>query len=285
MAGAAAATPDPAAIEAAVAVVPGVSRATVIPGQRGGPEVLRVVLDDAVDPVDVARAAQRILRLQFGVALEPGRLEIVDADPPATTVIRLVEEDAEGTLLLGEEKDDVDLDALLVELDPGPGPRFLPEVLASAARHPAGIAVLPDDAEPPIPPVPLPVRRVAVAELAMSADGLGVVATVTLVHGHAAHRGTAECLPTPAATHRAVATATLRALADLLSPDIRLEVDAVALAPVGDGTVAVVRVIWLTAEGAEHLTGSSEVGDDARHAVIRATLDAVNRRLSLDLSD
>ena len=37
--------------------------------------------------------------------------------------------------------------------------------------------------------------------------------------------------------------------------------------------------------GAEHLTGSSEVRDDARHAVIRATLDAVNRRLSLDLSD
>ena len=42
------ATPDPAAIEAAVAVVPGVSRATVIPGQRGGPEVLRVVLDEDV---------------------------------------------------------------------------------------------------------------------------------------------------------------------------------------------------------------------------------------------
>ena len=112
------ATPDPAAIEAAVAVVPGVSRATVVPGQRGGPEVLRVVLDEDVDAVDVARAAQRILRLQFGVDLEPGRLEFVEDEPaPSARVIRLVEQDAEGTLLLGEEKDDVDLDALLAELD------------------------------------------------------------------------------------------------------------------------------------------------------------------------
>jgi hypothetical protein len=284
MAGAAVATPDPAAIEAAVAVVPGVSRATVVPGQRGGPEVLRVVLDEDVDAVDVARAAQRILRLQFGVSLEPGRLEIVEGQPaPSATVIRLVEQDAEGNLLLGEEKDDVDLDALLAELDPGPGPRFLPEVLASAARHPAGISVQPDEIEPPEAPTPL--RRLAVAELALSADGLGVVATVTLVHDRAAHSGTAECLPTPAATYRAVATATLRALGDVVSPEVRLEVDAVALAPVGDGTVALVRVIWLTADGADHLTGSSEVRDDARHAVIRATLDAVNRRLSLDLSD
>lgn len=277
------ATPDPAAIEAAVAVVPGVSRATVVPGQRGGPEVLRVVLDDDVDAVDVARAAQRILRLQFGVDLEPGRLEIVEDPEPTARVIRLVEEDAGGTLLLGEEHDEVDLEALLAELDPGPGPRFLPEVLASAARHPAGLAA-PDDAGSE-PPEPVRTHRVAVAELALSADGLGVVATVTLVHDGAAHVGTADGLPTPAATYRAVATATLRALADLVVPGLRLEVDAVALAPVGDGTVALVRVIWLTAEGAEHLTGSSEVRDDARHAVIRATLDAVNRRLSLDLND
>ena len=277
------ATPDPAAIEAAVAVVPGVSRATVVPGQRGGPEVLRVVLDEDVDAVDVARAAQRILRLQFGVDLEPGRLEFVEDEPaPSARVIRLVEQDAEGTLLLGEEKDDVDLDALFAELDPGPGPRFLSEVLASAARHPAGIAVVEDDDEPV---TIAELRRVAVAELALSADGLGVVATVTLVHDHAAHVGTAECLPTPAATYRAVATATLRALSSVVSDEVRLEVDAVAITPVGDGTVALVRVIWLTAEGAEHLTGSSEVRDDARHAVIRATLDAVNRRLSLDLSD
>ncbi|HET7899572.1 MAG TPA: hypothetical protein VFL59_00190 [Candidatus Nanopelagicales bacterium] len=280
MAGAALATPDPAAIEAAVSVVPGVSSATVVPGQRGGPEVLRVVLDEDVDAVDVARAAQRILRLQFGVDLEPGRLEIVEGDPePSTTVIRLVEQDASGTLLLGEEKDDVDLGALLDELDPGPGPRFLPEVLASAARHPAGI-VVPDDEPAPV------MHRVAVAELALSADGLDVVATVTLVHDGAPRTGSADGLPTPAATHRAIATATLRALSDLVVPGLRLEVDAVALAPVGDGTVAVVRIIWFTAEGgAEHLTGSSEVRDDARHAVIRATLDAVNRRLSLDLAD
>jgi hypothetical protein len=247
-----------------------------------------VVLDDHVDAVDVARAAQRILRLQFGVALAPGRLEFVEGDPTAPApVMRLVEEDAAGMLLLGEEHDGFDVDALLAELDPGPGPRFAPAVLASAARHPAGAgAETPDDESSyGVDTVGRLHRRVAVSELALSADGLGILATVTLVHDGRRHVGRAEGPPTPAALHRAVATATLRALGGVLTPGLRLEVDAVTLAPVGEGTVALVRVIWLSASGVDHLTGSSEVREDARQAVIRATLDAVNRRLSLDVAD
>lgn len=271
-------TPDPAEIEAAVRVVPGVSAAALVPGQPGQPEVLRVVLDDAVDAVDVARAAQRVMRLQFGVELEPGHVEVVDGAGP-TGVIRLVEEDVAGNLLLGEEIEAVDVGALLAELDPGPGPRFRPEVLASAMRHPAGLAL--DDPAPESGAS----GRLAVAQLTLTADGLGVVVRVTLVQGGRERSGSAEAPPTSAAVHRAVASATLRALDGVLGAAVRLEVDGVTTAAVGDATVALVRVIWTTADGTEHLIGSSEVRGDPRQAVIRATLDAVNRRLFLDLAD
>ena len=269
--------PDAAAIEAAVAVVPGVTRAVVTFGADGEPEVLRVVLGDEADPLGVARAAQRILRLQFGVGLDPGRIEIVEDVPlvESRSVLRLVEEDEHGLLLLGE-----DVQALLDDLDPGPGPRFGTEVLASAARHPAGVG---HDGSPTTP-ARRSRERVAVARLALSADGLGVTATVTLTHDGVEHSGSAEGPTTPAALHRCVASATLRALApSLASTAVRLDVDAVAIVPVGDCSVAVVRVIRLTPDGAEHLTGASEVRDDPRYAVIRATLDAVNRRLLHDV--
>ncbi len=270
--------PDAAAIEAAVAVVPGVTRAVVTFGADGEPEVLRVVLGDEADPLGVARAAHRILRLQFGVGLDPGRIEIVEDVPlvESRSVLRLVEEDEHGALLLGE-----DVQALLDDLDPGPGPRFGTEVLASAARHPAGVG---HDGSPTSPARQFPGGRVAVARLALSADGLGVTATVTLTDDGVEHSGSAEGPTTPAALHRCVASATLRALApSLASTAVRLDVDAVAIVPVGDSSAAVVRVIWLTPDGAEHLTGASEVRDDPRYAVIRATLDAVNRRLIHDV--
>ena len=270
--------PDAAAIEAAVAVVPGVTRAVVTFGADGEPEVLRVVLGDEADPLGVARAAHRILRLQFGVGLDPGRIEIVEDVPlvESRSVLRLVEEDEHGALLLGE-----DVQALLDDLDPGPGPRFGTEVLASAARHPAGVG---HDGSPTGPARQFPGGRVAVARLALSADGLGVTATVTLTDDGVEHSGSAEGPTTPAALHRCVASATLRALGpSLASTAVRLDVDAVAIVPVGDSSAAVVRVIWLTPDGAEHLTGASEVRDDPRYAVIRATLDAVNRRLIHDV--
>jgi hypothetical protein len=276
--GASVPAPDAAAIEAAVAVVPGVTRAVVTFGADGEPEVLRVVLGDEADPLGVARAAHRILRLQFGVGLDPGRIEIVEDVPlvESRSVLRLVEEDEHGALLLGE-----DVQALLDDLDPGPGPRFGTEVLASAARHPAGVG---HEGSPTTPARQLHGERVAVARLALSADGLGVTATVTLTHDGVEHSGSAEGPTTPAALHRCVASATLRALApSLTSTAVRLDVDAVAIVPVGDSSAAVVRVIWLTPDGAEHLTGASEVRDDPRYAVIRATLDAVNRRLIHDV--
>ena len=283
--------PDAAAIEAALGVVPGVARATVIPDASGGPGTLRLSLAPDGDEVVVARAVQRILKLQFGVGLDPARIEMVEEslpEPPAVPAprLRVVEESFDGLLELGEE-----IDALLAALDEdrGPGPRFQTDVLASAARHPAGAA-------PPTPATPATDAlgegededakpRLAIARLTVTADGLGVTATVTLTIGELEFVGDADGPSTPASLNRIVAAATINALADVLGPEHRVDVEAVTVTAVGDGAVAVVQVVWATLDGTERLTGASEVRDDPRQAVIRATLDAVNRRLAphLDL--
>jgi hypothetical protein len=281
--------PDANAVEAALGVVPGVAQAVVVPDTDGGPGVLRLSLTPDGDEVVVARAVHRILRLQFGVGLDPGRIEVVEVSLPdnlnvPTQRLHVIDENFDGILELGKE-----VDALLASLerDSGPGPRFHPEVLASAARHPAGsgsvaetddVAVEPLDGEDTAP-------RLAIARLTLAADGLGVRATVTLRRGEHEHCGSVDGPPSPASIHRIVAAATLAALHPLLGADHRVDVEAVTVTPVGDGTVAVVQVLWATRAGGERLTGASEVRDDPRQAVIRATLDAVNRRLAphLDL--
>jgi hypothetical protein len=284
------APPDAHQIESALGVVPGVARAVVISDETGGPGTLRLTLTADGDEVVVARAVHRILRLQFGVGLEPGRIEVVEEsmpEPPTVPAprLRVVDESIDGSLELGEE-----IDALLASLDRdrGPGPRFRTDVLASAARHPAGnVAPSPapvdDQGETDADDVP---PRLAIARLTVTADGLGLEATVTLARGDLEFSGSADGPSTTAALHRIVAAATIAALADVLGSDHRVDVEAVSVTPMGEGTmVAVVQVVWATVEGSERLTGASEVRDDPRQAVIRATLDAVNRRLAphLDL--
>ena len=276
--------PDSAQVEAALGVLPGVARAVVVPDADGGPGVLRLSLTPDGDEVVVARAVHRILRLQFGVGLDPGRLEVVVLPPPdAPTLpsprLHVVEENYDGVLELGAE-----LDALLASLDEdrGPGPRFHPEVLASAARHPAGSGpALAADGAAPVELEDEDVDpRLGITRLTLTADGLGIRATVTLRRGDREHSGSVDGPSSPASVHRIVAAATLAALADVLGPEHRVDVEAVTVTPMGDGMVAVVQVLWATVDGSERLTGASEVRDDPRQAVIRATLDAVNRRLA-----
>jgi hypothetical protein len=284
--------PDAAEVEAALGVVPGVASVTVVPDETGGPGMLRLALTPDGDEGVVARAVHRILRLQFGVGLDPTRIEVVEEslpEPPLVPVprLRIVEESYDGVLELGEE-----IDALLASLekDRGPGPRFPTEVLASAARHPAGAAPPGSTALPPSPLDGEPeaedlAPRLAITRLTLTAEGLGLTATVALTRDDLEFSGSADGPSTPNALHRIIAAATISALADVLGPEHRVDVEAVTVAPMGDGTVAVVQVVWATVDGNERLTGASEVRGDPRQAVIRATLDAVNRRLAphLDL--
>lgn len=128
-------------------------------------------------------------------------------------------------------------------------------------------------------------ERPSIAAVQTLSAGLEVTATVTLGSGEHAGTGTACAAASQRGMHRAVASATLQALAEL-SDDLdparaRLEIEQVEVTPLGAQRTALVAVTLLTDRGSERLTGAAAVREDVRQAVVRATLDAVNRRLGV----
>ena len=81
--------------------------------------------------------------------------------------------------------------------------------------------------------------------------------------------------------HRAVANATLRAVEELVDGQVRFELDHLEVSPMGNERTVVVALTLLSARGTERLTGAAAVREDVRQAVIRATLDALNRRVEV----
>ena len=109
--------------------------------------------------------------------------------------------------------------------------------------------------------------------------GLGVTTSVSLSWQGNAFLGESSAAATPSSVHRSVATATLRALEEVVGSAARFELEQLEINQLGPDRAVVVVVAMLTRLGSERLTGVSVVREDVRQAVIRATLDALNRRL------
>ena len=127
--------------------------------------------------------------------------------------------------------------------------------------------------------------RPAIQRMHLTSTGLEITAKVTL--GHQGRSSVGECMgtATQSGVHRAVAGATLRAVEALLADRVRFELEHVEVTPTGRDRTALVAITMLSASGGEKLTGAAVVRDDARQAVIRATLDAVNRRVERMLAE
>jgi hypothetical protein len=121
--------------------------------------------------------------------------------------------------------------------------------------------------------------RPTIRRMHIISSGLQVVAEVTLGVGERTALGHAEGTATQSGVQRAVATATLRAVEDLLGGRARFELDLVEMAPTGRDRAVLVAVTMLSNSGSEKLTGAANVREDVRQAAIRATLDALNRRV------
>ncbi len=247
--------PDPHDVEAALDSVPGVAGASVVLGGAGGE--LRLVLAPGADEGTVAPAVHQVLRDRFGLGLDPRRLSVMEeSDPePAPPHLRLVPDPELGP---AEATSPLDL------VSP---PRLSPEMRPSAGRHPAAS-----------------VRRggrATLDRLAVATDGLGAEVTVSLVLDGTVLAASARSASTASAVLRAVGSATADAVRQACGEQVRVDVDDVRIVPLGDHEAAVVSVLWSSEQGAERCIGASEVREDPRQAVIRATLDAVNRRLAL----
>ncbi len=121
--------------------------------------------------------------------------------------------------------------------------------------------------------------RLLIHRMELVSASKGVTSEVTLeLSGHE-HTGTAGAASTPSSVHRSVAHATLRAVEEAVDGAVRFELEHLETTTLGGDRAVVVEVAMITRHGSERLTGVSAVREDARQAVIRATLDAVNRRI------
>jgi hypothetical protein len=122
-------------------------------------------------------------------------------------------------------------------------------------------------------------RRPIISRMQLVSSGLDVTAAVSLSYREGTVRGEATGTATQSGVQRAVATAALRAIELLIGTSARFELEHVEIARSGQDRTAIVTVTMVSGSGTDRLTGSAVVREDARQAVIRAALDAVNRRL------
>jgi hypothetical protein len=266
----------------ALRAVPGVAAADLEPDERPeGAGTLRLQLAPGADEIAVATSVNRVLREQFGLAVDAGRVQVVEESEP----VGLVAPPAEAQPSVAAPSD-AGPDAPQFEPVPGrptltalPGYReqAVPE---ATSTEPLDVAIASDDddltaqlMESSRPP------RILIQRMQLVSAGLGVTTSVSLSWLGQSYAGESAAAATPSSVHRSVATATLRALEEVVGAAARFELEQLEINQLGPDRAVVVVVAMLTRMGSERLTGVSVVREDVRQAVIRATLDALNRRL------
>ena len=123
--------------------------------------------------------------------------------------------------------------------------------------------------------------RLKFSDASISLNDTKTEATVRLSKDGAVFSGSASGVSSPSSQMKLVASATLRSVEDsgLSGATITLE-DATEVA-IGGRRAAMVLVSMATDRGEELLSGSALIKQDMWKAVVNATLDAVNRRLSI----
>lgn len=257
----------------ALRAVPGVAAADLEPDERPeGAGTLRLQLAPGADEIAVATSVNRVLREQFGLAVDAGRVQVVEesATPEfplpeePVSVAELAPEPARPTLtaLPGYREQD-----LPVDLGVGPTVEPEPEPEPDNADLTARLV---ESSRPP---------RILIQRMQLVSAGLGVTTSVSLTWLGQSYVGESSAAATPSSVHRSVATATLRAVEEVVGSAARFELEQLEINQLGPDRAVVVVVAMLTRMGSERLTGVSVVREDVRQAVIRATLDALNRRL------
>lgn len=154
------------------------------------------------------------------------------------------------------------------------------------------VDALPPDAPgtdaPPPPRAPgLPAQRSgrpAIVRTEITTAGFETRATVVLHAGSTVASGDAWAAASGTGVHRAVAQATMRSVERLVGDQVRLDLDHLDVSAPGGHRTVLVGLSLVSSRGAERLAGTSVVREDEARAVVRAVLDALNRRLEPLLS-
>ena len=182
------------------------------------------------------------------------------------------------------------LGLLRVDLDPGVDEAEVATVVGRLLREQFGLGVDADRVqvvEEAVqgPGAEVPQQRSAarpsITRMHLVSSGLDVTASVTLFSGERSALGEARGTASQTGVHHAVAAATLRSVEQLVDGQVRFELDHLEVTAMGSERTVLVSLTLLSARGTERLTGAAGVREDVRQAVIRATLDALNRRLEM----
>lgn len=233
-------------VAAALRAIPGVADARLhADGRADGAGTVRLTLDPHADEVAVAHAVNAVLRSGFGLAVDADRVQVVEDSVPLRA----------PSVSYGQPR------STSVPAAPATPAAAPPPAPARAASGPAATT------------------RLSIERLSLTSAGLGVTVEVGLAGRSGQTVGSAEAPASGPSVHRAVAEATARAIEQALGGGARLAIEGVEATALAGEQAIVVSVALVTGHGAERLTGASRVREDARHAVVRAVLDAVNRRL------
>ena len=123
--------------------------------------------------------------------------------------------------------------------------------------------------------------RLKFSDVSISFNGSRTEATVRLARDGAVYSGEAEGMSSPTSQMKLIASATLRAIEGTRLVNSNIVLEDVNEVSIGGRRVAVVLVSMITDRGEDCLTGSAVIKQDVWKGVVNATLDAVNRRLSL----
>jgi hypothetical protein len=259
-------SPSHEELERALSSVPGIVTASIVSEETGRAR-LRIRVAAGEDPEAVSWAVAATLRERFGIALDPDAIRPrISADVAAGAA-----ETAEAVA----SPEGVTSPEAVASPEPtsarvvGSGPAEPAEPAESAAACTASTG----DADGAVR------VRAAIRDLVTRHGHLEVEAIATLEVGSRQGRSAARAIPTRRGLWRAVAEATVGALRQLTDDHLLAQVDRVHVAAHDEPAVVTVLVTVLSDRGEETLLGASLMRDDPENAIMRATLDALNRRV------
>ncbi|SCY73594.1 hypothetical protein [Alkaliphilus peptidifermentans] len=122
-------------------------------------------------------------------------------------------------------------------------------------------------------------KRIEIEEIFYTVNGNELKVGVKLKRNDTVYTGIDESLNTTNNSYRVIANATLKALQQVVSEYCFFSTEDVEIISIGKKEVAVAAICFVSGSHEEMLVGTATVKGDLRTAVVKATLDAVNRRL------
>lgn len=122
-------------------------------------------------------------------------------------------------------------------------------------------------------------RRIQIEEISHTINGNIIKVSVALRKNDTTVIGIDEAFNTTNNTHRVLSSATLKAIHQLIGDICVFSPEDVEIITIGKKEVVVAAVSVMNGYGEEMLVGTAMVRGELKAAIVKATLDAVNRKL------